>query len=391
MTARRSIAVVTVGRSDFGLYESVLEHIRSDAELELRLMVSGAHFDPRFGPTVREIEAAGYGYEPGLAIHPETDDPAGVSMALGHGVQAFARAFGARRPDLLVLLGDRVEMLAPALAALPFNIPQAHLYGGKVTEGAIDERVRHALTKMSHLHFVSCEDYAERVRQMGEELWRVFNFGSPGLDRIRSHQRSSRESLCHEIALDPAQPFLIATFHPVTLEPAAQDGQMTALLLALEQAGIAVVATYPNADAGSARIVDALEAFAGRHPQRVRLMRNAGTRLYFDLLAHAAAMVGNSSSGIGEAPSFELPVVNIGTRQDGAIKAANVVDVGYSAEEIYAGIRRATDSAFRAGLCGMRNPYGDGDAGRRIVGTLRDISLDSRLLRKKFVDHPLHD
>ena len=388
MTARRSIAVVTVGRSDFGLYESVLEHIRSDAELELRLMVSGAHFDPRFGPTVREIEAGGYGYEPGLAMHPETDDPAGVSMALGHGVQAFARAFGARRPDLLVLLGDRVEMLAPALAALPFNIPQAHLYGGKVTEGAIDERVRHALTKMSHLHFVSCEDYAERVRQMGEEPWRVFNFGSPGLDRIHGQPRASREELCKELDLDPGQPFLLATFHPVTLEPKEQDHQVTALLLALEQSGFAVVATYPNADAGGLRIVAALEAFAAGHPQRVRLLRNAGSQRYADLMAHAAAMVGNSSSGVGEAPSFELPVVNIGSRQDGAIKAANVLDVGYAAEDVLAGIRCAMEGSFRAGLRGLRNPYGDGNAGQRIAAVLRDIPLDDRLLRKKFVDLP---
>lgn len=390
MTARRSIAVATVGRSDFGLYEPLLERIAADPALDLRLMVSGAHFDTRFGPTVREIEAAGYAFEPGLAMHPERDDAAGVAQALGRGVQAFAQAFGARRPDLLVLLGDRSEMLAPALAALPFNIPQAHLYGGKVTEGAIDERVRHALTKMSHLHFVSCQPYAERVLQMGEEPWRVFNVGLAGLDRIHGHPRSTREALCRELDLDPAQPFLLVTFHPVTLEPAAQDDQVAALLQALERSGFTVVATYPNADAGSARIVAALEAFAGRQPARVRLVRNAGSRLYVDLLAHAAAMVGNSSSGISEAPSFELPVVNIGTRQDGAIKAANVIDTGYAAEDVLAGIRRAIDPAFRAGLRGLRNPYGAGNASERIAATLRDIPLDGRLLRKKFVDRPAH-
>ncbi|MCC6658329.1 MAG: UDP-N-acetylglucosamine 2-epimerase (hydrolyzing) [Rhodocyclaceae bacterium] len=391
MTTRRSIAVATVGRSDFGLYEPLLERIAADPALELRLMVSGAHFDPRFGPTMREIEAAGYACEPGLAMHPETDDAAGVAEALGRGVQAFARAFSARRPDLLVLLGDRSEMLAPALAALPFNIPQTHLYGGKVTEGAIDERVRHALTKMSHLHFVSCQPYAERVLQMGEEPWRVFNVGLARLDRIHSHPRSTREALCRELDLDPAQPCLLVTFHPVTLEPAAQDDQVAALLQALDNSGFTVVATYPNADAGSARIVAALEAFASRQPTRVRLLRNAGSRLYVDLMAHAAAMVGNSSSGISEAPSFELPVVNIGTRQDGAIKAANVIDVGYAAEDILSGIRRATDGAFRAGLRGLCNPYGAGNASERIAATLRDIPLDERLLRKKFVDLSTHD
>ncbi|MBL8502210.1 MAG: UDP-N-acetylglucosamine 2-epimerase (hydrolyzing) [Rhodocyclaceae bacterium] len=389
MKARRCIAVATVARSDFGLYQPLLERIAADPALELRLLVSGAHFDPRFGPTVREIETAGYAYEPGLAMHPESDDAAGVAQSLGQGVKAFAQAFGARRPDLLVLLGDRTEMLAPALAALPFNIPQAHLYGGKVTEGAIDERVRHALTKMSHLHFVSCQAYAERVLQMGEEPWRVFNYGSPGLDRIHGRQRPSREALCKDVGLDPAQPFLLVTFHPVTLEPGEQDSQVAALLQALEQSGLAVVATYPNADAGSVRIAASLEAFAARYPRGVRLLRNAGSRLYADLMAHAVAMVGNSSSGIGEAPSFELPVVNIGSRQDGAIKAANVIDVGYAAEEVQAGIRRATDSAFRAGLRGLRNPYGDGNASGRIAATLRDTPLDDRLLRKKFVDLPL--
>ena len=389
MTARRSIAVVTVGRSDFGLYEPLLERIAADTALELCLMVSGAHFDPRFGPTVREIEAAGYAFEPGLAMHPESDAAADIALALGRGVQAFARAFGARRPDLLVLLGDRSEMLAPAVAALPFNIPQAHLYGGKVTEGAIDERVRHALTKMSHLHFVSCQAYAERVMQMGEEPWRVFNYGSPGLDRLHGRPRAAREALCRELDIDPAQPFLLVTFHPVTLEPAEQDGQVAALLQALEQSGFAVVATYPNADAGGLRIAAQLEAFAARHPQGVRLLRSAGSRLYADLMAHAAAMVGNSSSGIGEAPSFALPVVNIGSRQDGAIKAANVIDVGHVAADVLAGIRRATDAAFRAGLRGLRNPYGDGNASGRIAATLRDTPLDDRLLRKKFVDLPL--
>ncbi|MBL8492348.1 MAG: UDP-N-acetylglucosamine 2-epimerase (hydrolyzing), partial [Rhodocyclaceae bacterium] len=298
--------------------------------------------------------------------------------------------FARRRPDLLVLLGDRSEMLAPAVAALPWNIPLAHLYGGKVTEGAIDERVRHALTKMAHLHFVSCRTYADRVRQMGEEAWRVFDVGLAGLDRIHRHPRAERAALCAELGLDPGSPFLLATFHPVTLEPAAQDGQVAAFLEALEASGLAVVVTYPNADAGNARIAAALEEFARRRPERVRLLRHAGTRLYFDLLAQAAAMVGNSSSGVSEAPSFRLPVVNIGTRQDGAVKAANVIDVGYGAGDILAGIRRATSAAFREGLRDLRNPYGAGDASRRIVAALRDIPLDDRLLRKKFVDLPGH-
>lgn len=387
-TDLRTIAVVTVGRSDFGLYSPILERIKAQPSLSLRLMVSGAHFDSRFGSTVSDIEVAGYRYEAGLAMHPESDDVADVAIALGGGVGAFARAFSRQPPDLLLLLGDRAEMLAPAVAALPYNIPIAHLYGGKVSEGAIDDRVRHALTKMSHLHFVSCETYAQRVLQMGEEPWRVFNFGAPGLDALVGQPRSSRASLCAELNLDPDYPFLLVTFHPVTLELEDQDRQVDALLVALQQSGYAIVATYPNADAGGLRIVSSLENFAVQHASKVRLLRNAGTRLYADLMAHAVAMVGNSSSGLGEAPSFELPVVNIGSRQEGALKAANVIDVGYAAEEILAGIRRATTQDFRLSLRGLRNPYGDGNASERIVATLRDMPLDDRLLRKKFVDLP---
>jgi UDP-hydrolysing UDP-N-acetyl-D-glucosamine 2-epimerase len=385
-TDLRTIAVVTVGRSDFGLYSPILERIKAQPSLSLRLMVSGAHFDPRFGSTVSDIEVAGYRYEAGLAMHPESDDVADVAIALGGGVGAFARAFSRQPPDLLLLLGDRAEMLAPAVAALPFNFPIAHLYGGKVSEGAIDDRVRHALTKMSHLHFVSCETYANRVLQMGEEPWRVFNFGAPGLDAMLKQPRSTRKSLCAELNLDPDRPFLLVTFHPVTLEADDQDKQVEALLLALQQSGHQIVATYPNADAGALRIVSGLEEFAQQYADKVRLVRNAGTRLYADLMAHAAAMVGNSSSGLGEAPLFELPVVNIGSRQDGAIKAENVIDVGYASVEVLQAIRRATSLDFRAGLRGMRNPYGNGKASERIVEVLCDMPLDDRLLRKKFID-----
>lgn len=388
MAARRSVAVITVARSDFGLYEPLLERIRNDPALELRLMVSGAHFDPKFGPTVREIEAKGYSFERGLEMHPAGDDPASVAASIGVGVQAFAQAFAARRPDLVLVLGDRIEMLCGAVAAIPFNIPLAHLYGGKVSEGAIDELTRHALTKMSHLHFVTSQAHANRVLQMGEEAWRVFNFGSPGLDRIHLYPRASRAEVCSELKLDPARPFLLVTFHPVTLEARDRHPQIEALLDALQRYDGQVVLTYPNADAGHADIIDAFEAFAAANTQRVKLLKNAGARRYFDLMANAAAMVGNSSSGIGEAPSFELPVVNIGTRQAGFGRAANVIDAGYQAAEIGAAIRRAVSPEFRAGLRGLKNPYGDGRSSERIVETLRSIALDDRLLRKKFVDLP---
>lgn len=386
--AKRSIAVVTVARSDFGLYEPLLGRLRADPAVELRLLVGGSHFDPAFGPTVREIEEKGYAFEPGLALPAGADTPAAVAAALGAGVAAFARAFTARRPDLLVVLGDRTEMLCAPLAALPFNIPIAHLYGGKISEGAVDELVRHALTKMSHLHFVTSAAHARRVRQMGEEAWRVHDYGSPGLDRLHEHPRAPREETCRAFGLDPARPFLLVTFHPVTLEPGERAAQMAALTEALSGYDGQFLLTYPNADAGHGEIIAALEAFAARRPRDARLVKNAGARRYFDLMAAAAAMVGNSSSGIGEAPSFELPAVNVGTRQAGFERAANVIDAPCEAGAIASAIRRATDPAFRAGLRGLRNPYGDGHSSERIAATLRDMPLDDRLLRKKFVDLP---
>lgn len=387
MTAARSIAFVTVARSDFGLAEPLLERVRRDAALEMRLLVSGAHFAPQFGPTVAEIEAKGYAFER-LDLGPQGDDPASIAVAVGAGVQAFGRAYAAARPDLVVIVGDRIEMLCGAIAAIPFNIPLVHLYGGKISEGATDELTRHALTKMSHLHFVTSEKHAQRVRQMGEESWRVFNFGSPGLDRIRERPRIPRSELCEELRLDPALPFVLVTFHPVTLEPTQRSAQISALLTALARYDGQIVMTYPNADAGHTELITAFTAFAASHAARVRLIKSAGSQRYLDLMANAAVMVGNSSSGIGEAPSFELPVVNIGSRQAGFDRAPNVIDVGYDCDEIAAAVARAVEPGFRRSLQGLKNPYGDGHASPRILEVLRTIPIDDRLLRKKFVDAP---
>jgi UDP-hydrolysing UDP-N-acetyl-D-glucosamine 2-epimerase len=383
---KRQFAAVTTSRADFGLFQPVLERISEDAALDLRLMVSGAHFSPVYGSTVHEIERLQFSYERGLEMRLDSDTPEAISKSLGVGVLGFAQSFAVNRPDLLMVIGDRIEMLCAAVAAIPFNIPIAHLYGGKVTEGAIDELARHALTKMSHLHFVTTKRHAQRVIQMGEESWRVFNYGSPGLDRIHKYGRMAHGELCREFDLSPERPFVLVTFHPITLEPLQLGAQLRSLLDALARTDVQLVITYPNADAGSGEIIDAWEDFARDHTERVRLIKNAGPRRYFDLMASAAAMIGNSSSGIAEAPSFQLPVVNIGTRQTGFERAGNVIDVGYSADEIVAAIEKALSPVFRTSLKGIVNPYGDGHSSARIVQTLRSIPLDDRLLRKKFVD-----
>jgi UDP-hydrolysing UDP-N-acetyl-D-glucosamine 2-epimerase len=386
--AVRSIAVTTVGRSDFGLYEPLLEAIRADPSLELRLMPSGAHFDPSFGPTIRDIETLGFDYERGLELTYASDDAASFAQALGAGVQRFGHAFAKARPHLLLVLGDRLEMLCSAVAALPWNIPLVHLYGGKVSEGAVDELVRHALTKMSHLHFVTCDLHAKRLRQMGEEPWRVHNYGSPGLDRIRRAPRAKRSDLCARLDLDPTRPFLLATYHPVTLESEHHGVQVESFFAALGTYDQQIVVTYPNADVGNREVIATIERFAASRPSDVRVLKNAGSHQYFDLMAHAAAMAGNSSSGIAEAPSFELPAVNVGSRQAGFERAANVIDTGHDAHEISLAIQRAVSEQFRIGLRGLKNPYGDGRSSARIVDELRSVPLDARLVRKRFIDLP---
>ena len=386
--AVRSIGVATVGRSDFGLYEPLLEAIRADSSLELRLMPSGAHFDPSFGPTIRDVESLGFDYERGLALTYASDDPGSFVQALGAGVQRFGVAFERARPHLLLILGDRLEMLCPAVAALPWSIPLVHLYGGKVSEGAVDELVRHALTKMSHLHFVTCELHARRLRQMGEEPWRIHNYGSPGLDRMHQAPRATRLEVCTQLSLDPGRPFILVTYHPVTLETESRGLQLENFFKALEAYDQQIAITYPNADVGHREVIAFIERLAASRPRDVRIVKNAGSHLYFDLLAHAAAMAGNSSSGIAEAPSFELPVVNVGSRQAGFQRAANVIDTGYDAQEISLAIQRAVSGQFRSALRGLKNPYGAGRSSARIVEVLRSIPLDAKLLRKRFIDLP---
>lgn len=382
----RTIAVLTVGRSDFGRYRPVLRVLSEDSRVRLRLLASGGHFAPAFGNTFHEIGASGFSFEPGLEMTLAADTPTAVGKAIGLGTIALSQSFAVQRPDLLVLLGDRYEMLAGANAALGFNLPVVHLHGGAVTEGAIDELVRHALTKMSHYHLVSTEEYAARLRQMGEEDWRVQVTGAPGLDELAELATLDRAQLAGRVGLDLADDFLLVSFHPVTLELPALRAQLASLQEVLAQTKLPVVWTYPNADPGCHDVIAAIDAFAAAHPGRAAGLPNAGTTLYASLMAHAAAMIGNSSSGLVEAPTFRLPVVNIGTRQDGKIKAANVIDCGTGAGDIAAALARALDPGFRRSLSGLVNPYGDGRAGPRIAEILATLPIDGRLLRKRFVD-----
>lgn len=384
--APRRIGVVTVSRSDYGHLRPVLEGIRRAGDLELVLFVAGMHLEPDFGATVREIEADGFAIAERIAMLERGDSPEAVAVSTGRGVEGFARAFARRRPDLLVVLGDRFEMLAAAVAALPFALPVAHIHGGEVSEGAMDNQIRHAITKLAHLHFASAEPHARRIAQMGEEAWRIHTVGGPGIDRIATAEALTREALARELDLPAEGPWLLVTFHPVTLEYRDTASHVDELLAALEKTDGTLVMTYPNADTSGRLIIDRLEEFAARYPGRCRLARNLGERLYLALLRHADVMIGNSSSGLIEAPSFGLPAVNIGARQRGRLRGANVIDVEPARDEILRGIETAQTPAFRARARAAANPYGDGRAAPRIVEALRAVQLDARLVQKRFAD-----
>ena len=386
----RTIGVVTTSRADYGTYRPVLRRIESESGLELAVLVTGMHLAPEFGFTVHDIEADGFRIAARVEMLLSSDSPEGVAKSMGLGITGFAQVFDRWRPDILLVLGDRFEMYASALAALPFKIPIAHIHGGDVTEGAMDDALRHSLTKLAHLHFVATEDYGRRVRQMGEESWRITVCGSPGLDNIHSTPLLGDDEMEDLIGLPMEEPPLLVTFHPVTMEYERTDWQVTELLAALDTVNRPMVFTLPNADVKGRTITHMIERYAARQP-RTRLVTNLGTQAYFTLMSKAAAMVGNSSSGIIEAPSFRLPVVNIGIRQKGRVRARNVIDVGYERDKIVRGIKKALSPSFRKSLSDMTNPYGDGQAAEPIVSMLQNVPLDQQLIIKHFVDSDAED
>jgi UDP-hydrolysing UDP-N-acetyl-D-glucosamine 2-epimerase len=379
----RRIAVVTVARSDYGIYKSILNAIRTDKELGLSLLVGGMHLSPEFGNTVADIESDGFEIAAKIEMLLSSDSPEGVAKSIGIGVLGFAQAYADVRPDLLLLLGDRFEMLSAAVAALPFGMPIAHIHGGESTEGAMDEAIRHSITKMSHLHFASTEAYAKRIIQMGEEPWRVIISGAPALDNLAKMPLLKKEALEERFGFSLKDPALLVTYHPVTSEPQDTAHQVEELLAALTESGFALIFTSPNADQQGRSILQKIQDFVLNHP-RAWFVANLGQEGYFSLMGQVAAMVGNSSSGMIEAASFALPVVNIGNRQRGRVHGQNVLNVGYERKEISEAIRRATQPPFKLALTSMENPYGDGQAAEKIVYKLKNVPLNRELLVKHF-------
>lgn len=381
----RSIAVVTVARSDYSIYRPILFELNRAEDVRLVLLVGGTHWSPRFGTSVDAILADGFSAIENVDTLPESDSPEEMAGSAGRAVAKFAAALEQYRPDWLLLLGDRYEMLAAALAASFFRIAVGHVHGGERSEGSLDESYRHAITKLSHLHFVSTEAYRRRVIQLGEEPWRVHCTGAPALDALSDVPPLSRAQLEEQIGI-PAGPYLLCTYHgPSAIAPTTE---LDAMLAALEATELPIVFTSPGLDAGSATIRARLAEFVAERPL-CRLIDHAGFPLYPSLMAQATAMVGNSSSGIIEAATFRLPVVNIGERQRGRVAPANVLTCAGEQDAIARALSQAIAPAFRQSLAGLQNPHWAGGAAPKIVRQLRQSPLDDTLIQKRFHDLPV--
>ena len=349
-------------------------------------MVTGAHLCAEYGMTVQDIEGDGFPVAARVEMPLTSDTGEVIATAMGTAAAKMAPVLAHLKPDLLLVLGDRTEVLATAVAALPQLIPMAHIHGGESSEGAIDEGIRHAVTKLSHLHFAATNFYARRLIQMGEEEWRVHVSGAPGLEHIRRGNQPCKEDIEQELGLDLSQPSLLLTYHPVTLSKDRGVSDVVEVLAAVEASGLPVVITYPNADMGGREIIRLVEAFQARY-SRAQVRVNLGSRLYLGLLRHVAALVGNSSSGIIEAASFGQPVVNVGDRQRGRLRSANVIDVAAKRDAIVAGIEQAMDPGFKKNAAECANPYDHGKASDTILSVLKEVELGPRLIQKRFMDH----
>ncbi len=381
------LAVLTGTRAEYGLFHPLLAALEADPRFEVGLVVTGAHLDERFGMTVREIEAEGHRIAARVPLPLGDDSDLGVARATGAAVAGIAEALDAEKPDLVVVLGDRYETLAAATAALLLRIPLAHLHGGEITEGAIDESIRHAITKMATLHFTATEEYRERVIQLGEDPDRVFAVGALGVDNALHTEAVSAAGLGSDLGFRFEFPTALVTFHPVTLGETSGAEQVDELLAALDALPqLRVLFTMPNTDAGNRQIAERIDAWAAANSDRAKAFVSLGRLRYLSALAACDVVVGNSSSGIIEAPSFGKPVVDVGDRQQGRARASSVAHCAPGRAAIVSAIEHALSTEARAQALKASNPYGDGHAAERIIEVLSAIEPGGLSTRKRFHD-----
>ena len=392
--SKRKIAIFTGNRAEYGLQYPILRAVDRHPDLEYRLLVSGAHLDAQFGSTLDEIRQDGFHIDAEVKIEMDAASLFATAQAIGSGVLAISQALADIKPDLMVVYADRFEGLAAVVAATQMNVPTAHVEGGDLTEGgALDDSVRHAMTKLAHLHFTTNQQASNRILAMGEEAWRVHTVGFPAIDLISEGRYAQPEDIAQRLALDLARPVVLFTQHSVTTEFDQAAAQLLPSLAAIEElaaTGVQVLLTYPNNDAGGRQIIEQLDAFAARRVPGTQVHRSLGRHTYHGVLALAndagrrVACVGNSSSGLKETPAFGCPTVNIGSRQDGRLRGENVLDAGYDAQAIVAAVQRCLhDEAFRQRCRVAENPYWLGDAGPKIAQVLASVPLDQALIRKR--------
>jgi UDP-hydrolysing UDP-N-acetyl-D-glucosamine 2-epimerase len=376
---KRRIGVITTSRADYSHLYWPLRELSAHAQVDLAVFALGAHLSPEFGSTLKEIERDGFPIQARIECLLSSDTDTGMAKTIGVAILGLADALTAWRPDILLLIADRYEMLAPASVALALRIPIAHIEGGEVSQGAIDDQVRNALTKLAHIHFTSTPLARRRVIAMGEEPSRVHHAGAPALDHLRRSALLDRPTLEAKLGLKLQSPTILAAWHPVTI---LQDtnAEADALFAALAHAPGQLIFVYPNSDAGSYALIERTRQLAAARPH-TRIFINLDAVTYWSLLGQVDCMVGNSSSGIMEAASFALPVVNVGMRQQGRERARNIIDAPADTAAILAAIHRAVSPEFRASLKGMINPYGNGTAAKTIANILTTVPLEGLLIK----------
>ena len=384
----RKVCIITGTRAEYGLLRWVMQGIKADPELTLQIIATGMHLSPEFGLTYREIEQDGFQIDRKVEILTSSDTPVGIAKSMGLGLIGFADALNDLHPDLIVVLGDRFEIFSAVSAALVARIPVAHLHGGEATEGSIDEALRHSITKMSHLHFVAAEEYRLRVIQLGEQPDRVLIVGGLGADNISRLKLLDREALQQSLGFELGQKSLLVCFHPATLETNTAAQQMAELLAALaELRNTQLVFTMPNADTDGRVLIQLIEQFVAQHAN-TRAYTSLGQLRYLSCMAHVDGVVGNSSSGLLEAPSFQKGTINIGDRQRGRLQAASVINCEPTRHSITAALVRLYSKEFQASLSKVRSPYGEGGASAAIVAKVKAVSLGT--LHKKHFYKMIH-
>lgn len=384
----KRIGIMTGTRAEYGLLKSLMQEINKDNDLELYLIVSGMHLSPEFGMTYKEIEEDGFEINAKVEMLLSSDSPAGISKSIGLGVIGFADEFQRADLDMLILLGDRYEALSAAISAMVMRIPIAHLHGGELTEGAIDEGIRHSITKMSYLHFTSTEEYRRRVIQLGENPERVFCVGAIGVENIKKINLMTKEELERSIHFEIDENTVIVTYHPVTLENNTVEEQFLNLLEVLDRnPKIRMIFTKANADTNGRIVNELIDKYAAQNSERACAFMSLGQKRYLSALKYCRIVIGNSSSGIIEAPSFGKPIINIGDRQKGRICADSVINCGYTQQEIQRAMETALTEEFENKARNCRNPYEKENTAANIISVIKDYLLNDKIkLKKGFYD-----